>query len=230
MKPIKNMIAVAAIGAMTLWTAPLRAASIPGLFNTGVASGGVGYGAGGGSLADNAVDPHYVLSASPGGPGAAIVATSGGGFPIGPWLGDSGVSAWINPFAAAGTGGPAGSYVYETTFSLAGLIPETASITGGWAADDGGAGDVIRLNGFLIPNPANGGFGGLTAFTIPVGSPFASGINTLTFVTVNGGAGPTGVRVELLGTAALQVPEPSTITMLGLGLVAMLAAFRRMKK
>ena len=68
-----------------------------GLFNTGVDAAQK-------ALSDDAVDPHYELIDPSHFLGDAIVATSAGGFPIGPWLEDSHLSAWIAPSTT--TNGP----------------------------------------------------------------------------------------------------------------------------
>ena len=88
------------------WAGP---ATDYGLFNTGVNDLQ-------GVLADNDVDPHYTLIEPSHVLGDPIVATSAGGFPIGPWLDDNHLSAWITPSADTnGDGDVDGepSYVYR---------------------------------------------------------------------------------------------------------------------
>jgi hypothetical protein len=187
-----------------------NAASI-GIFNTGVDGTGT-------PLADGTVgDPHYVLTSVPSLTTDILVRTSVGGFPIGPWLGDDGISAWIGPNNDTSLNGPTGLYDYQTTFDLTGLDPLSAFLTGQWAADNEGV-DIL-INGVSTANTA-GGFTAWSPFTISSG--FVSGVNTLDFL-VNNDGGPTGLRVELSGTAdsLSGVPEPASFMMIGLGLVGL---------
>ena len=94
----------------------------------------------------------------------------------------------------------AGSYVYQTTFDLTGLVPSTAAIVGQFAVDD----DVTDV---LINGASTGirgsGFSSFTTFAINSG--FIAGVNTLEFVVLNDGtsANPHGLRVEMrLGSTA----------------------------
>jgi len=193
-------------------TAPVGHIAIPGLVNTGVAV------AEGTPQADNENDQHFILSGTV--TGSAMVATSVGGFPIGPWLGDTLASAWIAP--AADTAGPEGEYFYDITFDLTGFDLSTASIYGRWSVDN--VGNDILLNGVSTGNLNNNGFTAWTDFTISVdeGDIFLPGLNTLRFATFNGpGAGPTGVRIEFLSASAVPIPEPSAmlLTVAGLGVL-----------
>jgi len=64
----------------TSWAGGNPTSPITTLFNTGVDAAGV-------SLADNALELHYTLTAGPV-TGTPFVATSANGFPIPPWIGD----------------------------------------------------------------------------------------------------------------------------------------------
>ena len=172
------------------------------LFNTGVDDSGA-------PLADNEIDLHYELIDPSHIVGEPIVATSAGGFPIGPWVGDNNDSAWIGP--TEDTSGPGDfdlipSYHYQTTFDLTGYDPSTVSITGEWSTDNRGL-DIL-LNGASTGFENAAQFGGFSPFTLSVqdGHQFLGGVNTLEFVLNNGAAegtpdGPTGLRVEMSGDA-----------------------------
>jgi hypothetical protein len=193
---------------------------IPGLKNSGTAV------AKGAPLADNAVDPGVVLAAGGQVVGPAVVATSAGGFPIGPWIGDNTNSAWITP--AADTNGPEGNYNYQMTFDLTGMNPATTHIVGRWAVDNQGV-DIL-LNGVSTGIVNNTGFADWSDFTLSAlnGQTFLPGLNTLTFVAFNGpGAGPTGLRFEFLSATAVAVPEPGTLGLAAAGGALALARRRR---
>ena len=198
-----------------------HATSITTLFNTGVNATGE-------PLSDGTIgDPHYSLITAP--PTSTLdirVRTSAGGFPIPPWVGDDSVSAWIGPNNDAQVDGPVGSYDYRITFDLSGLDPSTASISGLWATDNEGS-DIL-LNGQSAGNKSVG-FTAFTSFSIPPGSLFVSGLNTLDFLVHNDG-GNTGLRVEMTGQASRVPDSSSTLTLLSVSVGALLVACRRMKK
>jgi len=208
MKRIKTLSAITA--SLCCLVAASQASLITTLYSTGVDGTGA-------VLADGTTsDPHYTLTAVPGGSSATpIVRTSAGGFPIGPWISDDLLSAWIRPHngTANNASDPVGTYTFETTFSLTGLNPSTALISGQWATDNQGVSIVLNGNTIVSGSAAAAAnFTGWTAFTISSG--FVSGVNTLDFTIKNwsGGDGygnPTGLRVEMTGTAA--VPEPTTM-------------------
>jgi hypothetical protein len=194
------------------------------VFNTGVDGLGV-------PLPDGTVgDPHYILTSVPSGSSAIQVRTSAGEFPIGPWIGDDSLSAWIrpnNPYNGL-VNDPAGVCDFQTTFDLTGLNPATVVLIGQWATDN--AGLDILINGTSTGFTA-AGFGGWSSFTLSSG--FIAGVNTLDFIVNNlsGDTGnPTGLRVEMSGTGDpnSQIPEPVSFVLLGAGLVA-LGMLRRRK-
>jgi hypothetical protein len=226
---IKPMVAVAFAAALVASTSA-GAATIT-LFNTGVNGSGTVLGQGA------SPDTHYTLI-PPGGTTVTEVWTAAGGFPVGPYLGDDTLSAWIGPNLNSPQPlyGPGGIYDYRTTFDLTGLNPSTASITGLWSSDNDGL--YINLNGVNTENPGNP-YGPPYSFThwaaFSISSGFQAGVNTLDFYVMNGNgdtdtAGPTSLRVEMTGTASA-TPLPSTWTMLLAGFVGLgFFAYRGTKK
>lgn len=165
------------------------ALSIGGLFASGVDDKGA-------LLKDGTVDGHYVLSsddlALPGPKAYAVAAAAG-------WAANTLTSKWLSAQANA-KGAAAKTYTYTTTFSLYGMDPATATVTGKWACDDT---CVLLLNGKQVAkNEAASAWTSLAAFTIPVGAPFVVGLNTLAFQVLNT-SGTTGLHVApLTGTAS----------------------------
>jgi PEP-CTERM motif len=213
---MKRLIAaVAALALVAGAAGQARADSIP-LYNTGVDAGGT-------PLADGTIgDPHYsLISVASGSTTEIMVRTSVGGYPIPPWLPDDSLSAWIGPHNDQQLNSPNGTYDYQTTFSLAGLDPTTASIGGNWSTDDPGL-DIL-ING-VSTGQTSLNYATWSSFAINSG--FVAGVNTLDFIVANTGGGPTGLRVEMSGDARA-VPEPGSIALIGLGGVMALGYLRR---
>jgi hypothetical protein len=194
--------------------AALSTTAIAGLYNTGVDAGGT-------PLADDAVDPHWSIFAGPV-TGNGIVATSAGGFPIGPWIGDNATSAWVTP--ANNTEGPDGAYTYRTTFNIDGA-GAALRLQGLVATDNSLQG--IYLNGNLIGTVSGVDFDSFSTFDV---SGFSnSGLNTLDFVVINDTPpGPTGLRVEFT-SAIVEVPEPSSLGLLAIGIAALFRLRRQVR-
>jgi hypothetical protein len=176
------------------------------LFNTGVNDMQV-------PLGDNEEDLHYELIEPSHVVGRPIVATSKGGFPVGPWLDDNKDSAWITPANDTNGDGDvdgAPSYIYRTTFDLTGKPLGGLTINGNWSTDNQGLDILLNGNSLGFMNTAQ--FTSWTPFTLDTG--FVNGINTLDFVLNNGANeanpfGPTGLRVEFEGNVGPELPpEP----------------------
>ncbi len=226
MKLIKSAVSA---GLLCFAVAAARGDNIV-LYNTGVDAAGV-------PLPDGYTpDPHYSLTVVPSGATVTLVRTSTGGYPVPPYLPDDYLSAWIGPLNPPATdlNGPIGDYHYTTTFSLAGLNPLTASISGQWSTDNEGV-DII-LNGVstgqTIPffDGSSYSFQHWTPFSLTSG--FVAGLNTIEFVVHNADPtildNPTAVRVEMTGTA--QVPDGgATVLLLGLGALGFAWAQRTLK-
>ena len=195
-------------------------------------------------LPGGSVDPHWTMTLGGSTAYVAVGATQAEhdaynvpvGWPLIPdWWTTSSLAQWIAPIADVTSIKGSGEYDFQTTFTLAGLLPGTAEIKGNWTADNATLG--IFLNGVLVPNTTTtdlGGYKYLTSFDIKSG--FVPGLNTLSFHVQNSAVGntypdpnPTGLIVEITGTAA-PVPEPGTMIAAGVGLALVVWAYRRRNK
>lgn len=199
----------------------VQAASI-NIFNTGVDGSNV-------VISSKAIDPHYTITSSPSPTyGPEAYAATDGVYPFGSyWFPNTLVSKWITPDVDTGKYLDIGNYTYSTTFDLTGLDPNTARISGNWSTDNLGV-DIL-INGASTGNIINNAYSFQSFHAFAITSGFVSGMNTLEFVILNQG-GPTGLRVEIAGTAdsgGTPVPEPSTMMLLGSGLVGLVGYCRR---
>ena len=165
--------------------------AIPTVYATGVDDRGV-------PLPNGSADSHYALVSVPGGTSSVRVATNANGYPIGSWIGDDGLSAWIGPASDDALNGPGGQYVYRTTFDLTGFSAATAALGVRWSTDNDGVDVLLNGRSLGVTTSFDQWAYGLVSFSVTSG--FVDGINSLEFV-VNNGGGPTGLRVEMAGTA-----------------------------
>ncbi len=187
---------------------PYATVRIPGLYNTGVDAAGQALVTP--SPATGVLDPHYTTITGET-PGEAYKIHN----PPGAWVANTPESTWINNNSSGDGNIPPGTVTYRTTFSLDGLDPGTAQITGRIAVDDSLTG--VRLNGKAISVSASG-FSNWTNFVINQG--LQSGLNVLEFDINNGSTGnnPSGLRLELSGTAQVVIGSLGYVNPRALGL------------
>jgi hypothetical protein len=165
---------------------------IPGIFNTGVDRNNQ-------LLADGEIDLHYRLVSSDDAeyPGPDALIPSSDVWPVGQWFPNGPESKWIAPRFDADKFNATGHYVYRLTFDLTTFIYNTAEIAGFWSTDNNGVDILINgsSTGYQTPFEA---FYGVSPFYINTG--FQPGLNSIDFIVYNGFA-PTGLRVEIKGTA-----------------------------
>lgn len=200
---MRTLMAISAVAGLSFLATPsVQAASISGLYTTGVDDSG-------NLLPLGSIDPHYTVVQSN---TNAFLVTD-----VRPnYIANNPTSGWIWQNS---NGQPTNvTRSFSTTFDLTGFDPSTALITGNWAADNLGL-DIL-INGLstgqqaLVKSPPSSlnPFQFFTPFTINTG--FNPGLNTITFVVQDRGV-VAGFRVgEISGTAdrvSTPVPEPASI-------------------
>ena len=210
MKTVKLLLIIGL--SCAAFSTPSSAAIIPGLFTTGVDNGG-------NVLALGALDPHYVVLENASNNAVTMTNIPGTYIPNAP------TSLWVWENAS---GQPTNvTRTFRTTFSLTGLDPSTAMISGIWATDNFGL-DIL-VNGTSTGNTSPT----FTAYSnFSVNSGFVSGTNTLDFVVQDVGS-ISGFRVgSISGTADSMsaIPESASIaiwTLLGMAFLGHGRRFNR---
>lgn len=200
--------------ALHLATTSLSAWAVPiaNLYNTGLDASG-------NYLPTAGLDGNYTVISSPAGSfvPSAVDDTS---FPFPIWVANSPlISRWVGT-SAQSSNGPAGTYVYRTSFNLpANANLGSVAISGMWGTDDPGL-DIL-INGSST-SQISGGFTVLVPFSITSG--FQIGNNDLDFILQNA-SGPTGLRIDKIVGNYL-VPEPASLFLAVMSIGCMLMGRR----
>ena len=148
--------------------------------------------------------------------------------PSPPWEPNTSAYSWISATSSGSGGG--GNYFFRTFFDLSGFDPSSASLSFRCAIDNEIAGGYFSLNGGAYGGTC--GSGSTTGFrfagTQTINSGFSSALNELRFhVTGDNTTDGLVVGDMSLDANASAVPEPTSIVLLGTGLIGVYEASRR---
>jgi len=240
-RSLKAITGALVLAVMSATLASAGSIPIPGLCSTGMNSSCTG------TATIGSIDPNWTLAtpypSSPSGqplPSPPWNLTYGPAYvntPNGFWLANSSTSQWTTPQNESNLGG---NYVYATSFNIpVGYDPATASITGFWTSDNEGIEVWLnqqQITGFPLPGAGDSD----KAFPFTINSSdatFQSGLNTLYFEIRNRGLGgndndptDTGIRVEFQSSLVGAAPEPSSLLLMGSGVLGLGGVLRRKLK
>lgn len=150
------------------------------------------------------------------------------------WLPNQSGSSWIGKTAGAFNGSDL--YSFSTTFNLTGYNLSTVALSGWFSADDAAS---LFLNGDLITSTATCAFqstcpswDSMNFFSVP-NADFVQGLNTLTIALTYNDNNWEGVQLsgEVTGSpTGSQTPEPSTLLLLGFGMLGVAPFLRGRSK